>query len=89
MEKNQRGLGIGASSNDHFNTCDQIAPRLAAVTQIDYFLVDWVSGYSNKGVQVDQSDKLRFGANLRSLDPKKKAKWKLDPIQNGSWTPLY
>ena len=38
--KNHRGLGIGVSSNDHFNTCDQMAPRLAAVTQIDYFLVD-------------------------------------------------
>ena len=47
-----------------FNTCDQIAPRLTAVTQIDRLYVDLVSEYHNMAAQVEKRVIFEFGANL-------------------------
>ena len=57
-----------------FNTCDQIAPRLTAVTQIDRLYVDLVSEYHNMAAQVEKRVIFEFGANLGSLDPREEIK---------------
>ena len=61
-----------------FKACDQMAPRLAAVTQMDYFQSDLVSEYPTNSVYVKQSGKLRFRANLGSLDPKGEFKMEIE-----------